>query len=344
MKLAWSHLYSWFLPKFSWVQVEVTSFCNASCLYCPQTAYRDVWQKRHLPLPSFQKLLPALNRTHLTYLQGWGEPFLHPDFFTMLALAKKTGCRVGTTTNGMLLDREKCDLLVAAGLDVLSFSLAGLDANNDCIRQGTSFAKVLEAMATLNRAKDRAGRSLPQIHLAYMLLRSGLGDLDQLPLALKGLGIDQVVISTLDFAAAPELAGECLPGDSPEDYQELSLRLENLRETAKGHGLKVFYRLPPPDGRLSLCPEQVQGALVVSGAGEVTPCVFTNLPVSRAVYAAPGGEVPYRRLVFGNINEQPLPAIWRQPAYANFRRSFFTGRLAEPCRHCRKLGSARLNN
>ncbi len=31
---------------------------------------------------------------------------MHPDIFDMIAIAKKSGCQVGTTTNGSLLDRD----------------------------------------------------------------------------------------------------------------------------------------------------------------------------------------------------------------------------------------------
>ena len=337
MKLGWPDLFSLLTPKFSWIQVEVTSFCNASCLYCPQTVYRDLWQRRHLPLSAFQKLLPALARSRLTHLQGWGEPFLHPDFFTMLALAKKSGSRVGTTTNGMLLDPEKIDLLVETGLDVIAFSLAGLGDTNDGVRRGTSFSKVLTAIERLNRAKARAGSDRPQINIAYMLLRSGLGELENLPRALEGLGIAEVVVSTLDFVAHRELEAESLWGPDPRECDDLCRRLENLAATGGRQGLNISYHPGPPAGRGLLCPEEVQRALVVSADGGVSPCVFTNLPVSGASYLGRGGEVPYRRLFFGNINEQPLRAIWRQPAYANFRRSFYPGQLALPCRHCRKL-------
>lgn len=337
MKLRWPDFASFLTPRFAWIQVEVTSFCNAACLYCPQTVYGHSWPRRHLPLSTFQKLLPDLARARLTYLQGWGEPFLHPDFFTLLTLAKQAGCRVGTTTNGMLLDQENIERLVATGIDVIAFSLAGLSDTNDAVRRGTRFDRVLEAIGALNRAKARAGSSRPQINLAYMLLRSGLRDLEKLPGALQGLGIAEVVISTLDFVAAGELEAESLSGVGPEEFGDLSLRLKNLAALGPRHGLNISAQLAPPGERGSICPEKVQQALVVSADGAVSPCVFTNLPVSGVTYLGSAGEVPYRRLVLGNINAQPLAAIWRSPAYANFRRSFYTGKLALPCRNCRKL-------
>jgi len=112
-------------PAFDWLQVEVTSFCNAACVYCPHTVYRDNWLSRHLPVDTFQKLRRALRKTQLVHLQGWGEPLLHPDFFTLVALARQAGCRVGTTTNGTLVDAPLAARLVAGGLDFVSFPWPG---------------------------------------------------------------------------------------------------------------------------------------------------------------------------------------------------------------------------
>lgn len=77
-------------PK-DWIQVEVTSSCNAACSYCSRTAYRRNWQDRFMPLETFERLMPSLRRASLAYLQGWGEPFLHPDLPAMIRLAKTAG-------------------------------------------------------------------------------------------------------------------------------------------------------------------------------------------------------------------------------------------------------------
>ena len=136
MPLRWA---SWFCPRLDWIQVEITSHCNAACVYCPHTVYRDAWLDRHMTTDSFRKLSVALSKSRLVYLQGWGEPLTHPEFFEMVRMAKAVGCRVGTTTNGMSLDEEQCLRLVQEGVDIVAFSLAGVDERSDLIRQGTRF-------------------------------------------------------------------------------------------------------------------------------------------------------------------------------------------------------------
>jgi MoaA/NifB/PqqE/SkfB family radical SAM enzyme len=138
----WSGLHSWWehrvlLEPKDWIQVEVTSRCNAACWYCPRTCYEQQWLNRTMSMDTFKLVVPALSKTALTYLQGWGEPLLHPDLAAMVRLAKRAGCTVGTTTNGMLLDETGCHRLMDAGLDILAFSLAGTtSACNDTARGG----------------------------------------------------------------------------------------------------------------------------------------------------------------------------------------------------------------
>ena len=64
----------------------------------------------------------------------------------MLRIAKKAGCMVGTKTNGTILGREYIEKLVNEGMDIIGFSLAGVDEKNDSIRKGTYIKKVLHCI------------------------------------------------------------------------------------------------------------------------------------------------------------------------------------------------------
>jgi MoaA/NifB/PqqE/SkfB family radical SAM enzyme len=212
-----------------------------------------------------------------------------------------------------------------------------VDEKNDAVRRGTSLKQVLTAITALGRAKEKLGRASPAVHLAYMLLRSGLQDLERLPNLLQGAGVSQIVVSTLDFVPSRELAGEVVRPAAAGEYEELRSRLQELARLGRRRGMNIHYQLRPPGGRRPSCTENVQQALVVNAEGLVSPCVYTNLPVSGGSCFKEGLEYPYAQLFFGNIKERPLGEIWSQKTYANFRRSFKAGKLAPPCQGCAKL-------
>ncbi len=255
----------------------------------------------------------------------------------MIRLAKQAGCQVGTTTNGMLLDERIMTALVDLEVDLVAFSLAGTDEKNDVWRQGTRLTTVLQAARMLHRIKDEKGKAKPEIHVAYMLLRSGIHEVLRLPALLEGSGVTQVVVSPLAFAASKELACEVIVPATERDFPELLSKLDKLAESGKEHGLTIHHQLNRQRENQQVCSENVQRALVVAADGEVSPCVFTNLPVSGVTFMSHGIERPYQRLTFGNVGEDSLSTIWGRWAYLSFRNSFFEGNLASVCRHCSKL-------
>ena len=350
--LDFKKIFSLFSAGWDWIQLEITSDCNASCIYCPRTLYKDRWANRHLPLETFKKLVPAFSETRHVHLQGWGEPFLHPDFFEMVAIAKGVGCRVGTTTNGMLLNMEKIEKVVESKIDIIAFSLAGTGEENDRIRKGTRLAKVLEAMRTLNEEKERQGVETPAIHVAYMLFQSGIGNLRNLPHLLEGCGVSDVVISFLDFIPCEGLQSEVIATATKAEHEELRSCLEEVKEEGRLHHLHFHHPLESMEERkdectknvhgctenVHGCTENVQRAVCIASDGSVSPCVYTNMQVPGACYMPQGEKRQYERMVFGNIQEKSLRKIWQERGYAAFRNSFQKGELSSHCVRCPKLG------
>ncbi len=325
------------LPALDWVQVEPSTYCNAECVYCPQAVYGGAWERRHLPLTTFERLLLFLKRTELVFLQGWGEPFLNPDFFEMIRVAKQAGHKVGTATNGMLLDVEAATRMVDYGVDVVAVSLAGTGERNDAVRKGTSVAQVLRSIDALNRAATAAGGTSPEIHVAYMLLRSALRDVVELPALLRGLGVSQVVISTLDLVPTKELESETVIASNMDEYSDLRRLLETVAGEGRRYGIDIHWRISKPCEANITCTENVQHAMFISADGAVSPCVFTNLPIRRGSHARRGSGRAYRKLTFGNVNLVPLESIWSDKPYTSFRRAFFEDRIPSVCKGCPKL-------
>jgi MoaA/NifB/PqqE/SkfB family radical SAM enzyme len=324
-------------PRLDWIQVEVSSYCNADCIYCPHTAYRKNWQNRHLPMEVFERLIPAFAKTKLIYLQGWGEPFLHPDFFAMLQSAKQAGCLAGTTSNATILNDKTIERLVGEGLDVIGFSLAGIDEKNNVIRRGTSIKKTLACIETFQRIKSRQATENLRIHIAYMLLASGLADLERLPEFLANTGADQTVISSLSLAVNPAMDEEARLVRMPEDSGQLRQRLLEIKDAAAKQGAQVHFHLVAPQSADFKCSENVARAVVVGSAGSISPCVFTCMPVlEENFYYLKGQKQTQQNLSFGNIQTEDLNTIWHRKAYQEFVRAHARGKMPVICRNCYK--------
>ncbi len=320
-------------PSLDWIQVGITTQCNASCTYCPRSKYRSQWQAEHMDFNLFSRFVSGLKKVDLIFLQGWGEPFLHPRFWDMLALVKKKGFMAGCTSNANLLDTDTLKKLVDQGLDVLALSLAGANAQeNDRIRQGTSFRQVTKAIEGLHRIKARQGSDKPGLHLAYMLLRRGLKDLEQLPGLFLDLGIEHVVLSSLSLPLSSKLEKQALLADSPEEYQGLKSKMGALFAGADLEH-KVFVHLFNPFQPAGNCAENVQRALCLSVQGRVTPCVMTQVPVEPgASYWYQGRQYELQQANFGQIQDQHLKKIWHSVEYKRFRKHLDL----EMCSRCTK--------
>lgn len=322
------------LPALDWIQVGVTSHCNAACVYCPCTVYRNRWQGHHLSLQTFKKILPFCSTTTLLHLQGWGEPFLNPDFFEMIYLAKKKGCRVSTTTNGILTDKDTMARIIDLDVDVIAFSLAGTDSSNDEIRKGTHLEQVLKSIACLNRLKHTRKVLKPEIHIAYMLLRSGLKNIERLPALMQDLDISQVVISTLDFIADVRLA-EVSFVSNHQALSDLPAHLDSIVADGRTRGVEIHYQIPGAEQH-PLCAENVLKSLVVSSDGNVSPCVFTNMPLINSNSVSEEHATSYMPLRLGNIHTSSLDQIWWQKRAKTLRRAFAQRQYLPPCIDCSK--------
>jgi MoaA/NifB/PqqE/SkfB family radical SAM enzyme len=309
-----------------------------------------------MPLSLFRRLKPVLQKTDLVYLQGWGEPFTHPEFLEFVRFSQAAGCQVGTTTNGLLLTEDLCRQIVDMGLDTIAFSLAGRDQENDRIRKGTSLVQVMAAIATLNRIKQALGVDRPALHIAYLLLRSRLEDLEKLPAFFAALGVDQVVISTLDLIASPVLIDEALVPENESEFDELRGRLDATIATAARLGLPMHAWLAHParhlqevrdvsekkpatlPGNAAICTENINNAAVIAVDGSVSPCVYTQLPLSTSVrHWVDGKERSFKPLAFGNIHQASFTTIWRSEAYTAFRRAHRAGHPPMPCANCIRM-------
>ncbi len=325
-------------PRLDWIQIEITTHCNGDCLYCPRSAWRSHWQARHLPPEIYEKLLPTFHQAGLVHLQGWGEPLTHPGFLSFLKRAKQAGARVGTTTNGTRITSDTAERLVDSGLDLIAFSLAGLENTNDTFRGSGTFNAVRQAIDRLQRAKAKYGVKTPAIHLAYMLLRSGLEEIERLPAFMNESGAVEAVVSSLSLIVRPALTEEARLAESGRPWKNCKDRLHAIRQEAAAHNRTIACQLVSPEPVPPRCSENIGRALVVNASGTVSPCVMTGLPVpeSRCQHYVNHQPQAVINQFFGNLTQNSLSDIWRNKEYRRFRRAVLRSDFPPACRTCAK--------
>jgi MoaA/NifB/PqqE/SkfB family radical SAM enzyme len=95
----------------------------------------------------------------------WGEPTLHPHLVEFIAQAKAVGCIVHLNTNGSLLDNNKIEQLIGAGLDSLKFSFQGVDKNTYyAMRNRDNYNELIETIRLFHQI--RGDKNLPYLHIS----------------------------------------------------------------------------------------------------------------------------------------------------------------------------------
>lgn len=281
---------------------------------------------------TFAALWPLLRGTLRAHLQGWGEPLLHPRFFDFAELAVRAGCQVSTTSSGMIMNGDTAQKIVASGMDLIAFSLAGTDAQSNSVRAGAPFERVCKSVRILRKTIDeyrKSGLSGPEIHLAYLLLADRFEAAAGLPRLMEELGAEMAVVSNLDYLAAPEHSELAFAPDDERKIGRARTVLENAAAEAESCGRIIRFALPDKnvEGMPGGCRENVARSLYVDADGLVSPCVYLN---------APGNDPAEKRRVFGDAGRENPWQIWNGAEYRAFRENLRAMRPDPVCLNCPK--------
>lgn len=144
-----------FLPQG--ILIEPTNLCNLKCGHC--STQRNNEQRGYMDFELYKSILDTNPQITCVILSRYGEPFLHPKIFEMIAYAKLKNIYVATYTNGTLLSHEKSDMVLKSGLDEIIFSLEGIDDGYEKNR-GSSYEALREKMLYLIDARNSSGSNL----------------------------------------------------------------------------------------------------------------------------------------------------------------------------------------
>ncbi len=316
------------------IQWHLTERCNLHCRHC----YQEGRRVEELPLEEIIPVIEAADAMVRAWEEAYnlefspsfnvtgGEPFLRPDFFTILGELAQTGFDLFILSNGTLITPEIARRVADLGIKGVQVSLEGPEAVHEDIRGRGSFAAALEGVrhlleagvtvslnATLSRFNAPYFMDLVEVARSQGVPRLGFS---RLVPSGRGLNLLDQMLSTAEVKELYE--------------QVLALEVEGLKINC-GDPLAAQMGTPAPEDEgdipLGGCAAGVSGFTILAD-GWVTPCRRLPIPV-------------------GNVRRDNLRELWAAaPVFAALRdRKRYAGKCRDclrwaNCRGCRAMAYA----
>lgn len=157
------------------LDIEASGKCDLRCPFCAVIC-GSVGEGGFMSLDLFKKIIDEGAEHGLCAIKlnsgERGEPLLNKFVDKMVAYAKDKGIMdVYLNTNATLLTRDMSEKLIEAGLDRISISFEGTDAETyERYRVGASYSKVLANMKELVRLREEMGVEKPLVRMQMVAL------------------------------------------------------------------------------------------------------------------------------------------------------------------------------
>lgn len=135
---------------------ECTLRCNLNCLHCGSDCRKDDMPE-DMPFVDFARVLDqiALEKepSKIVVITTGGEPLVRNDILECGREITRRGFIWGMVSNGMLLDTQKLQQLINAGLKTIAISLDGFESEHNWMRgNGNSFCRAVNAIKALTNS------------------------------------------------------------------------------------------------------------------------------------------------------------------------------------------------
>jgi radical SAM protein with 4Fe4S-binding SPASM domain len=234
------------------------------------------------------------------YFQG--EPFLHPDFLQLIAVAKRHKIYTATSTNAHFITKQKAEDIVHSGLDRLIISIDGLTQETyENYRIHGTLSRVIEGAENMVEAKKKLNSKTPHLIFQFLAVRPNEHEIPQVFALGSEMGIDEVRIKSAQLYDYKN--GNVLMPEN-ENYSR-------YRKQADGT-YKMKHKLGNHCWRM-------WSSSVITWDGKVVPCCFDK----------------DAKHILGTMDSSDFSSIWKSPVYNRFRQSVLRSRNAiDICKNC----------
>lgn len=285
------------------IAIEPTTSCNLRCPECPSGLRSFTRPTGMLEQPLYRNIIDQLAPT-LSYLTFYfqGEPYLHPDFLTMVNYASMKGIYTATSTNAHYLNEERARLTVESGLDRLIISVDGTTQDTyQSYRVGGSLDKVMEGARNMVEWKKKLRSATPHLVFQFLVVKPNEHQIPEVYKLAKDVGIDEVVLKTAQIYDY-ENGSDLIPvQDKYARYKKKADGTYAIKNKLDNHCWKMWH------------------SCVVTWDGKVVPCCFDK----------------DAHHVLGDLSTTSFETIWNSETYNDFRQSLLRSRSEiEICKNC----------
>jgi len=182
------------------LQVEPASICNLKCDLCPITDGMGR-PTGHMDFELFKKSIDEIgDYVFLIILWDWGEPFVNPAIYDMIAYAKKRNIGIISSTNAHVFAKEKnAKKLIKSGIDSIIVAIDGIHQDTyERFRQTGKLETALEGVRNLVAAKRALKSQTPLINFRFIVTKNNEHEIPELKNLVRTLGVDVLTIKTLN--------------------------------------------------------------------------------------------------------------------------------------------------
>ncbi len=341
------------------LQIELTNYCNARCIMCHHY-YEGNARSGHLSENVKHKVKEILPFCSLVLLNGYGEPFLAPDFTEWMELLKAYQVKAMATTNLSVL-KEEWIPLIREVFQQVNISCDGYDAASyEKIRQGLCFEIFTENVRRLRGAARNVRMSMSVVAMAWNIRNAA-----EIVGFAASLGFDEVRFGRLGVNAYLQNYAEDLI-----HYEDAARKyFKEAAEAAQSLGIQVVfpmnYHLPVNGAALAEQEEALESLVFPYTKGyrdsleadcrdrmekgtfhrpkgrartEKIGCRGICDWVARGIYLDRCGKAATccenSQSQYGDLADMEFGRIWNGQAAQEVRRKFYQGSLPDFCFHC----------
>ena len=316
------------------VDFFITERCNLKCRFC-NFPFAD--KSRYEKELTREELLDIVEHCRESDIEIvgilGGEPFVKKNILLeVMRRIKEYGIAGSTVSNGTLLDANSIINLVRIEWDLIRFSLDGMEATHDFLRnKNGTFKTLVNTIKKLNKIKKNLRAKKPTIEINTVLCNKNYKELSDVFTLISSLGCDHIYI--LPMIEFTEYSRKLRILD--KDLTEIKKHLLKAKETSIKLNLStnidaiIDQELTTKSNRMDkiiLPNEKIEDknyipcflpwyTMNIDAVGNVTPCCNISS-------------------VGENMREKSLKEIWFGKRFDEIRKRMLRKDLPDACSRC----------